>query len=141
MSLIPENVIAEIRDRVDLIELIGGYVNLKRSGRNHLGLCPFHQEKSPSFNVNPERNIYHCFGCGVTGDAYKFLMEHDHLSFPEAVRTLAEQVGIDLSEYEGGPRGADDRDELYLAHSVAVQLFRSVLKSQEGAAARAEIKR
>ena len=92
MAHVPEHVIREIRDRVDLVALIGGYVQLKRSGRNFLGLCPFHQEKTPSFNVNPDRGIYHCFGCGVTGDAIGFLMEHDHLSFPEALRALATEA-------------------------------------------------
>src|SRR5210317_2361628 len=103
MGRIAEEKIQEIRDRVDIVEVVSGYLPLKRSGRNHQGLCPFHQEKTPSFNVNPDRQIYHCFGCGVTGDAFRFLMEHDHLSFPEAMRTLAERVGIDLSEYDTGP--------------------------------------
>jgi DNA primase len=143
MLKVPDNVIAEIRDRVDMVELIGGYVNLKRSGRNFLGLCPFHQEKTPSFNVNPERHIYHCFGCGVTGDAYRFLMEHDHLSFPEALRDLAGRVGIDLAPYErrGGEISGDDFDQLYRAHAIAVRLYRKLLTEKEGTAARAEIER
>ena len=142
MPKIPEGVIAEIRDQVDLVELIGAYVNLKRSGRNHQGLCPFHQEKTPSFNVNPDRQIYHCFGCGVTGDAYKFLMEHDHLSFPEAVRTLAERVGVDITQYERGPgRSPDELDELYRAHTLAVQLYRKVLGGAQGKSAREELAR
>lgn len=142
MAMIPETVIAEIRDRVDLVELIGSYLNLKRSGRNHQGLCPFHQEKTPSFNVSPDRQIYHCFGCGVTGDAFRFLMEHDHLSFPEAVRTLAARVGVDLSKYETGPgRSPDELDELYRALGVAVRLYRQTLDSDEGRLARAELER
>ncbi|NNE43941.1 MAG: DNA primase [Gemmatimonadetes bacterium] len=143
MAKYPEDVISEIRDRLNLVELIGGYVNLKRSGRNHQGLCPFHQEKTPSFNVNEDRQIYHCFGCQVTGDCYKFLMEHDHLSFPEAVRTLAEQVGVDLSPYEGpgASRSAEDFDELYRAHKIAAMIYRTALKTDEGKAARAELAR
>jgi len=143
MQKIPEHVIAEIRERVDLVELVGGYVTLKRSGKNFLGLCPFHQEKTPSFNVSPERNIYHCFGCGVTGDAYRFLMEHDHLSFPEALRDLANRVGIDLAPWErpGADAAGDEFDLLYRAHAVAVRLYRTLLGEREGAAARAEIAR
>jgi DNA primase len=144
MLKVPDNVIAEVRDGVDLFELIGAYVNLKRSGRNFLGLCPFHQEKTPSFNVSPDRGIYHCFGCGVTGDAYRFLMEHDHLSFPEALRDLAGRAGIDLAPYErrgGDPGAADDFDLLYRAHAIAVRLYRDLLRGKEGEAARREIER
>jgi DNA primase len=144
MLKVPDNVIAEVRDRIDLFELIGAYVNLKRSGRNFLGLCPFHQEKTPSFNVSPDRGIYHCFGCGVTGDAYRFLMEHDHLSFPEALRDLAGRAGIDLAPYErrgGDPGAADDFDLLYRAHAIAVRLYRDLLRGKEGEAARREIER
>jgi DNA primase len=137
---VPEHVIREIRDRTDLVGLIGGYLQLKRSGRNFLGLCPFHQEKTPSFNVNPERGIYHCFGCGVTGDAISFLMEHDHLSFPEALRQLAVGAGIDLSPYEGRGGGASEEfDLLYKAHALAARLYLETLRGREGAAARKAI--
>ena len=138
---VPDRVIEEIRERLDLVELVGGYVQLKRSGKNFLGLCPFHQEKTPSFNVSPERNIWHCFGCGETGDAYRFLMEHDRLSFPEALRALAQRAGVDLSPYEGGGRGTDEFDQLYQVHDLAERLFRKVLGTDEGKAAREEIGR
>lgn len=143
MKKIPDNVIAEIRDRVDLVELIGAYVNLKRSGRNFQGLCPFHQEKTASFNVSPDRGIYHCFGCGVTGDGIRFLMEHDNLSFPEALRNLAERVGVDLKAYEGrgADRSSEEFDLLYRSHALATRLYRELLRGPEGEAARAEIRR
>ena len=142
MGKVPDHVIAEIRDRVDIVELIGGYVQLKRSGRNFQGLCPFHQEKTGSFNVNPDRAIYHCFGCGVTGDVFSFLMEHDHLSFPEALRQLAGRAGVDLAKYEGVSSAASGkRDLLYRAHALAVRLYRETLKRDEGRAAREEISR
>jgi DNA primase len=141
MGRVPEAVIREIRDRTDLVELIGGYVRLKRSGRNWLGLCPFHQEKTPSFNVSPERGIYHCFGCGVTGDAIKFLTEHDHQSFPEALKELAGRVGVDLSPYEGRGGEADEYDLLYRAHAIAERLYRQTLGGREGRRAREEISR
>lgn len=141
--MIPEHVITEIRDRTDLVELVGGYVDLKRSGKNFQGLCPFHREKTASFNVSPERGIYHCFGCGVTGDGIRFLMEHDHLSFPEALRNLAERVGVDLTPYEGrgDARHGEEFDLLYRAHSIAARLYRETLRTPEGEAARAEIRR
>jgi DNA primase len=141
MKKVPEHVIAEIRDRTDLVELIGGYVSLKRAGRNYVGLCPFHREKTPSFNVSPERGIYHCFGCGVTGDAIRFLTEHDHLSFPEALRTLAHRTGIELARFEeeGAPR--EEHDHLYRAHALAAALYRRILKEPLGRAATAEIER
>jgi len=143
LKKVPEHVIAEVRDRVDLVELIGGYVNLKRSGRNFLGLCPFHQEKTPSFNVSPDRAIYHCFGCGVTGDGIRFLMEHDHLSFPEALRQLALRAGVDLKAYEGrgDERSREEYDLLYHAHTLATRLYREILRSPAGEPARAEIRR
>jgi DNA primase len=138
---VPEGVIAEIRDRTDLVELIGGYVTLKRSGRNFLGLCPFHREKTPSFNVSPERGIYHCFGCGVTGDAFKFLQEHDHVSFPEALRTLAARAGVELSRFEDDGSTREEHDLLYQAHAIAARLYRKLLREPEGRAAREEIAR
>ena len=110
MLKVPENVIAEIRDRVDMVELIGGYVDLKRSGQELRRAVPLPPGEDPVLQrESGPRHIYHCFGCGVTGDAYRFLMEHDHLSFPEALRDLAGRVGIDLAPYEkrgGGDAGS-----------------------------------
>ena len=92
MGRIPEETIREIRDRVDVVGLIGRYVELKKAGRNLKGLCPFHNEKTPSFNVQPDRQIFHCFGCGEGGDVITFLQRHDGLSFPEAARMLAARL-------------------------------------------------
>ena len=107
------SVLDEIRARVDIVELVGQFVNLKRAGENWKGLCPFHTEKTPSFTVNPKRGIFHCFGCGAGGDAFGFLMRHDRLAFPEAVRALAERTGVELAdsreaepEADGQARGA-----------------------------------
>src|SRR5512134_3802179 len=94
--MIPETVIAEILRRTDIVELIGEYLPLKAAGRTHKALCPFHTEKTPSFIVNPERQIFHCFGCGEGGDAVTFLMKHERLTFPEAARYLAERAGVPL---------------------------------------------
>jgi DNA primase len=138
---VPDHVIAEIRDRVDLVEFVGQYVDLKRSGRAFVGLCPFHSEKTPSFHVNPDRGIYHCFGCNVTGDLFQFYMEEESSSFPEALREMARRAGVDLSRYEGRPGKPGERDAMFRAHEVAATLFRKVLASREGAPARAELER
>src|SRR5262245_35034984 len=94
VALIPEDKIAEIRDRTDIVQIIGGYVPLRRSGPNWKGLCPFHAERTPSFNVNQPKQMYHCFGCGKSGDVIRFLMEHDGRPFIEVVRELAKRAGI-----------------------------------------------
>ncbi len=88
--------LGEIRSRLDIVELVGQFVGLKHAGQHYKGLCPFHTEKTPSFTVNPKRGIFHCFGCGAGGDAFGFLMRHDRLGFPEAVRALAERTGVEL---------------------------------------------
>jgi len=95
MNFSPQ-ILDEIRARLDIVELVGQVVNLKRAGQHWKGLCPFHAEKTPSFTVNPKRGIFHCFGCGAGGDAFRFIMRHDRLGFPEAVRTLGERVGVEL---------------------------------------------
>jgi DNA primase len=95
---VPRDVIESIRERVDLVQLIGQTVTLKRKGSSMVGLCPFHQEKTGSFNVVPHRNIFHCFGCGVGGDCFKFLMLSRGLSFYEALKELSDQVGIEIED-------------------------------------------
>jgi DNA primase len=112
VSFTPE-LLDEIRTRVDLVDLVGAYVPLKRAGERWKGLCPFHQEKTPSFTVNPKLGIFHCFGCHVGGDAFEFLKRHDRLDFPEAVRVLADRTGVPLpSRGTTGPEPGT-RDALY----------------------------
>ena len=94
--MIEESVIKSVLEGTDIVRLVGEYVQLKRIGRSVKGLCPFHQEKTPSFHVNAERHAYHCFGCGVGGNAVDFLMRMENLSFPEAVERLAERLGIEV---------------------------------------------
>ncbi|MDY0397949.1 MAG: DNA primase [Desulfuromonas thiophila] len=101
---IPEHLIEQIREQTDIVELVGEYVQLKHSGDNHLGLCPFHQEKTPSFNVNGSRQIFHCFGCDAGGNVFSFLMRMEGLSFPEAVRRLAARAGIAIETDQPSPR-------------------------------------
>ncbi len=102
--------IAAIRDRVRIEDIVGEYVALKRGGADSLkGLCPFHDEKSPSFHVRPNHGHYHCFGCGEGGDVYSFLQKIEHVSFVEAVEQLAERVGYTLNYEGGGPSVQRDR--------------------------------
>ena len=139
MGRIPEETIREIRDRVDIVGLVGRYVDLKKAGRNLKGLCPFHDEKTPSFNVQPDRQIFHCFGCGEGGDVITFLQRHDGLSFPEAARMLARELGIEIPETSGGDSGLIAR--LAAANDTAQQLYRDALSSESGAGAREYLER
>src|SRR6187455_2713155 len=96
--VIGQDTLDRIRRETDLVALIGESLKLQKRGRSHVGLCPFHKEKTPSFHVNPERGFYHCFGCHASGDAIKFVQETEGLDFIEAVRSLAERMGIDVIE-------------------------------------------
>ncbi|GAB4170852.1 MAG: DNA primase [Geothermobacteraceae bacterium] len=111
MGRIPEETIQQIRDRVDIVELVGRYVQLKRSGVNNFGLCPFHGEKTPSFNVNADRQSFHCFGCGEGGNAISFLMKIEGLGFREAVEKLAAEVGVEIAEERTSPEEEARRRE------------------------------
>lgn len=102
--MIPPAFIQDMLSRVDIVEVVGRHVELKKAGINHKGLCPFHGEKSPSFIVSPSRQTYHCFGCGVHGDAVRFLMEHAGMGFLDAVRDLAQQVGMTVPEDDSSPQ-------------------------------------
>ena len=93
---IPEDKITEIKNTVDIVDIVSDSVLLKKTGRNFVGLCPFHSEKTPSFTVSPEKQIYHCFGCGSGGNVFSFLMQQEGLGFPEAARMLAKRYGIDI---------------------------------------------
>jgi DNA primase len=131
---IPEGTIQEIRDRVDIVGLIGRYVDLKKAGRNYKGRCPFHDEKTPSFNVNSERQIFHCFGCQEGGNAISFLMKHENLTFPEAARTLAQECGIEIPESHSGERGISE--QLFAANQIAYDFYCATLATPEAEPAR-----
>ena len=140
MAGIPDEKVQEVRDRVDIVDLIGRYVELRRQGRNYKGLCPFHNERSPSFNVNPARKGYKCFGCGVSGDAIRFVMEIEGKSFPETVAKLADMYGVHLPN-RVAQRGPDRtaKDDAYAIMRAATDVYREILKSdsEESAAGRA----
>jgi DNA primase len=111
----------KVKQQADIVRVIGEYVRLKKSGQSFTGLCPFHQEKTPSFNVHPVRQIYHCFGCGVGGDVFKFVMEMDKIPFPEAIRTVAEKCGIAIPRPR--ERSPEERKENQ-QRSVLVEMHR-----------------
>ncbi|MGH7682119.1 MAG: DNA primase [Candidatus Eiseniibacteriota bacterium] len=126
----------EVRNAIDIVAIVGERVPLRRMGRAWKGLCPFHAEKTPSFTVNPERQIWHCFGCNRGGDVFSFLMELDKVTFPEALASLAERAGVELPK---GGSGAGDaaRNRLYQANALANDFFKATLRSTDGAKARA----
>jgi DNA primase len=97
-AYIPEEKISAIKNASDIVDIVSESVSLRRAGRNFLGLCPFHAEKTPSFTVSPDKQIFYCFGCGTGGNIFSFLMKQGGLSFPEAARVLARRYGIDLPE-------------------------------------------
>ena len=131
----------QVRPAADIVKIVGDYVKLRKSGANYVGLCPFHQEKTPSFAVHPVKQIFHCFGCGKGGDVFKFVMEIDGLSFPEALRRVAEKVGVHLEEREGGETydaNTKLRASLMKLHEIAGKYFAAQLgATAEGRMARA----
>ncbi len=135
MPLYSDSTLDEVRNAVSIVSLVSEYVALKRRGRNHVARCPFHSEKSPSFNVNEERQIFHCFGCQVGGDVFKFLMLIEHISFPEAVRLVADRYGIKLPQASTADRSDDgvDTELLRRAMAEAASFYHSALmESNEG---------
>lgn len=134
MPRIPEETIQQIIAATDIVELVGRYVKLKRAGSNYSGLCPFHTEKTPSFSVSPSRNSYHCFGCGAGGSAIRFLQEHDGLTFPEAVKRLAEAAGIRIEEEvwdANAEREARQRSLLKQLHKDLAEYLHALLLRHE----------
>ena len=132
---IPDHIIDEIRDRTDIVTVISDHVVLKKVGKNFKGLCPFHSEKTPSFSVSPEKRIYHCFGCGVGGNVFKFLMEIQSISFPEVLKVMAERAGIPLPRNSSDPStdpGQKERESLRKLNEAATRYFQSLLKNPEG---------
>ena len=122
----------EIKNRLDIVELVGSYMPLKKAGSNHKGLCPFHSEKTPSFMVNAERQIFKCFGCSESGDAITFIEKMEHLTFPEALQVLADRAGYKLTKYElrstnYGKEQEDIKSKLYQINSFVAQVYHKIL--------------
>ena len=130
--------VKRVKERLDILEVIGDRVRLHRAGRGYLGLCPFHDEKTPSFHVSQERQNYHCFGCGRGGDVFTFVMETEGLEFRQALELLADRAGVALTRSEGRRRTSGN---LYEVMDLAEKFFRSLLTAPEGTAARAYLAR
>ena len=129
---IPQSFVQELIARADVVEIVGRYVQLKKGGANFMGLCPFHSEKSPSFSVSPSKQFYHCFGCGKTGNAISFLMDHAGMSFVEAVEDLAQQFGMKVPEDDTSPQErAQAADQRRRQHSLTDVLERAALSYQK----------
>jgi DNA primase len=136
---IPEDKIEEVRRRADIVSLIGEYVTLKKAGKNFLGLCPFHREKTPSFTVSPDKQMFYCFGCSEGGNVFSFLMKLNHLTFPEAVRQLAGKVGVVIPERSMSPEEKGRytlREQIRRVNGFAAEYFVRALQSPAGEGAR-----
>ncbi|HEY1771267.1 MAG TPA: DNA primase [Chthoniobacterales bacterium] len=146
MGTIPNHTIEQVLAANDIVEVIGSYFPLKRAGANFRALCPFHQEKTPSFHVNPARQSFHCFGCGVGGSVFRFVMDYEHVDFPASVRRLAARAGIPVIEETGGnaieDRQHEARRTLLKLHAEAAEWFQNnLLKTETGADAREYLKK
>jgi DNA primase len=144
VGLFPQQFIDDLRLQVNILQVIQEYVPLKKMGATWKGLCPFHSEKTPSFHVNPEKGFFHCFGCGVGGNVFKFLELHEKVGFPDAVRMLAQKVGMSIPETVDGDRDdasreAGVREAMLKIHEVAAAYFREMLASPAGARARQQL--
>ena len=132
--------VEQLKSSIDIVKVVGEYVRLRRVGATgrYLGLCPFHQEKTPSFNVNQTRQFYKCFGCGAGGDALKFVMEVEGLTFPETLKLLAERNGVPMpARNEYADADSRLRGALMEMHEIAAQMFRDGLRGSQGEMARA----
>ena len=131
MSRIPQETIDRINDNADIVDIVSKSVDLKKRGRNFFGLCPFHEEKTPSFSVAPDKGIYHCFGCGKGGNAVNFIIENEKLSFVEAIQQLGQHLGIQV-EFSGSNESKNLFDNLYKIHEDASSLYHKTLLSDRG---------
>jgi DNA primase len=132
-AFIPDRVIDEVLERVDIVEVISGYFPLRRAGRNFKALCPFHREKTPSFMVSPDKQIFHCFGCGMGGNVFNFIMKYERVEFPEAVKELAQRTGVELPSYSHRTEQSSLRLEIYRANELLSRYYHQVLLKQESA--------
>jgi DNA primase len=143
MGLFPQQFIDDLRLQANILQVVQEFVPLKRAGSKYKGLCPFHAEKTPSFQVDPDKGFFYCFGCRAGGDVFKFLELHEKLDFPETVRLLAGKVGLPLPVTEDGGEARRDaavREALLKAHEVAAAYFREQLASPAGARAREQLR-
>src|ERR1044071_2574377 len=130
MPLFPQQFIDDLKQQADIVVVIQDYVSLKKTGANYKGLCPFHSEKTPSFQVNRDKGFFNCFGCGAAGDVFQFLELHGKVAFPDAVKQLAQRFGLALPELEQSEEqraSAVERETLLKIHEAASAWFREQL--------------
>ena len=130
-AYLPDDFIDRLREQIDIVEVIGQYVSLKKRGKNWVGLCPFHSERTPSFTVTPDKNFYKCFGCGAAGDVYTFLMEHQKLTFMQAVEFLAERLGIQVPKSDIPQKEDAEREKLFYTNTFAAEYYHRLLVSED----------
>ena len=131
---IPENIIDQVQSRTDIVEVISRYIPLQKAGRNYKAPCPFHNEKTPSFIVSPDKQIYHCFGCGAGGNVFSFIMKHENLEFPEVVEMLAEKVGVKLPHLTSEKKELTSlANQLYKINELAISFFQENLARNQAA--------
>ncbi len=135
MGRISQETIDRVRNSADILDVVSQYVDLKKRGRNYFGICPFHHEKTPSFSVAPDKEIYHCFGCGKGGNAINFIMEYEKIEFVDAIQKLGDRYGIEV-KIEGGGSSSELRSRLYQIHDAASQIFQENLSADSGKMAR-----
>ena len=143
-GMVSKETIDQIRNALDITDVIGSYIQVKRAGNTAKALCPFHKEKTPSFHVNPARQAFHCFGCGAGGDVFKFVMLYDHVDFPTALRMLASRAGIaiQIDDRQSGPKDGPGKDEIFAANEDASKRYqKELLQSPDAAAAREYLKK
>lgn len=136
-SRIPDETLDAIRDRVSIVDVVSGYVSLRKAGRNHVGLCPFHSEKTPSFTVSDDRGLFHCFGCGAGGTVFSFVMRVEHCDFPQAVELLARKAGVTMPARSGPDSDQDYRQKLFQLNETAQKSLVRSLSSDAGRPGRA----
>ena len=141
-GMVSKDVIDRIRGALDISDVIGSYIQIKRAGHSAKALCPFHKEKTPSFHVNSARQAFHCFGCGAGGDVFKFVMLYENVDFPTALKLLASRAGVavefDDDRRGGGKDGGPSKDELFKANEEAAKRYHEeLLRSPEAVGARA----
>ena len=131
MSQIPQDTIDRVRDTADIVDIISQYVDLKQRGPNFFGLCPFHNEKTPSFSVAPQKQIYYCFGCQSGGNVFSFLMDYLKLPFPDAVKDIAGRYNLNIV-FESTDENSDFFSSLYKLHAMSTELYQKNLFSKVG---------
>src|SRR5690242_14239637 len=123
--------VSQIRDKIDIVSFLSEFLPLKKAGRNFKTNCPFHNEKTPSFVISPERQIWHCFGCGKGGDAFTFLMEYENMEFPEALRVLAKRTGVELHESEFKKGQSFEKEKIFEINKLSLKFYNYILNEHK----------